>query len=225
MSDQEEIPDYLEKLQSEGQNNQDNFGPEDVYSSGEKGDLDSEVLLAKRGYDPHPPLTLLLSALIKGHNPELSDNELKKRLREVVASITNENKTGRGHVDDNDALLEIAWAYHSANYEINLKGEGAIKLRPIVRKIVDQKFSDVFKSRNIEKDNYIRKLEDKFNDDKDLYLSRATHDDDWGRTDKIQQLSKLVKQLGSLGIPVDIGEVKPRRLRKNVNQKGRNGTS
>ena len=166
-----------------------------------------------------------MSALIKGHNPELSDNELKKRLREVVASITNENKTGRGHVDDNDALLEIAWAYHSANYEINLKGEGAIKLRPIVRKIVDQKFSDVFKSRNIEKDNYIRKLEDKFNDDKDLYLSRATHDDDWGRTDKIQQLSKLVKQLGSLGIPVDIGEVKPRRLRKNVNQKGRNGTS
>ncbi|MEP1341759.1 MAG: hypothetical protein ABJK46_07460 [Ekhidna sp.] len=39
---QNHIPDYLEKLQSEEQNNQDNFGPEDVYSSGENGDLDSE---------------------------------------------------------------------------------------------------------------------------------------------------------------------------------------
>lgn len=209
-----EIPDWLRELPAEDPiTNDDKFGPEDVVWTGEDSELDPVRVLAEHGRDPFPALGMVLRALILGQTPDASQRDVADRLRKALGAVTGRAQTGRPPVDDNDALLEVAWRYHVARYEA--PRSGAVELREIVSAVVDEMFSHVPRDRNIERDSYIQKLEDKFNSDRDLLLARATLDDDWGRLDHVKKLKQAFNLLSQLGVQVDLSAIKPRRLKKN----------
>ena len=68
----------------------------------------------------------------------------------------------------------------------------------------------------VEPDNLPKILATKFNEAKDLYLSRATTDDDWGRIRAFPELNAAIESLAATGIPIDQTTLKPTRLTKNL---------
>lgn len=215
MPKKNKLPEYLENLKPEDIINKDNFGPEDTYWPGKNGDLDSEALLQKHGSEWNTNLDLLLTSLIKGQAPDLNDIEFQNRLRVVKKTILSRSERGRSKNDDGNAILEIAWKCHQRMYQENTTNIKDIKLRPIVRQVVEMFYSEVPVKRNITQDSYIEGLEEKFMQNPDLYLSRATRNQEWERTLPFKRLKKIGDQLNALEIPCDTSVFRPRRIKSN----------
>lgn len=84
-----------------------------------------------------------------------------------------------------------------------------------MQSVVKELFPTINEVRNIELTSYIEKLEDKFINQRDLLLSRATMDDDWNRLDDFRELSRAMVILKHLGIPISPDASRPLHLRKN----------
>lgn len=77
MVEDEDIPECLEKLSKVGPiKSDDGFGPEDIPWTGQKGELDPDEIIGERGQDSFNPLQLLLMALVRGHTPDASSQEV-----------------------------------------------------------------------------------------------------------------------------------------------------
>ncbi|MBZ0217184.1 MAG: hypothetical protein K8F25_11560 [Fimbriimonadaceae bacterium] len=207
--EEDETPYYLKGDEVVGLKN---MGPEDTVWIGEDGKLDPDVVIADYGHDPETPLVWIVQAIIDAHPSDNPWEDHPKRLRQAISVLTNSGGAGRSPVDYNDLLLEIARRYYASHYEEKKEPE----LRPIVRAVVIEMGVDVISRRNIQRDSLIEKLEDKFNADKDLWLSRATMDDDSNRMDKARAVKNIIKEMNKLGIEANVEMVKPRRLKKNV---------
>lgn len=215
MSD-EDVPDYLKERQKGGPIKlDDNFGHEDVVWQGENYDLDPDEVLEESGYDPGSILSKVISAIVSGYQPDLDRTEIKKLTRKIEDMILGVRSPGRREEDDYNALLEIADEYHKAWHEAHPDGRSEIQLRPIVRKVVDDKFSDLPEQRNIEKENYIRKLGDKFKKNKDFLLVRATFDSDFTRNSDYQAFKTALEKLGRLNLKSNFKHVRIKQLSGN----------
>lgn len=89
MVEDDGIPDYLKKL-SKGDPiiSDDGFGPEDLVWTGRKGELDPDEIIDQRGQDPFNSLQLLLMALVRGHAPNASSQEVLSKTQKALTAIT-----------------------------------------------------------------------------------------------------------------------------------------
>jgi hypothetical protein len=215
MADEEEIPEYIKEMQKDGPvKNNTNFGLEDIAWAG--GDSDVEELTSKFGQDPFSPLQMLLFALIKGNSPDVRPHEILTRTQKALTAITGKPASkGKPKSDYHLLLLEIGWLYYAELFDNGLKDEG-IKLREIIRSVIHRNLAAIEKQKNVAPENLERVLERKFNKNKELYLARATTDNDWGRMDGFSDLSKGLKLLAKAGISIDPNAVQPTRLAKNT---------
>lgn len=217
--DEEEVPEYLKELQEGGPTvAQDNFGPEDVVWTGEDGKLDPYEILDEHGFEPETNLENLLAAVTKGHNPGISDEDLRKRIARATKAISNsERAVGRPKTDDYAIIKEVAWAFHEASYMPNRAGKLSEwpSLRPIVGRVIEEQFPSVSKERNMELDNLCRVIERKFKKHMNVNLVRATCDDDYDRFRENSKLRKVVDSMRELGIPADATGISRRVLTKN----------
>jgi hypothetical protein len=216
MTEDEEIPEYLKKLSKGGPIKPDGgFGPEDMAWTGSKGELDPDAIIDERGQDPFNTLQLLLMALVRGYSRDASSQEVLSRTQTALAAITGE-KPRRGAIErDYHALLqEVAWRYFVALVDNNMS-DGDIELQPIVREVLGADTEQIAAEHGVEPDNLPKILATKFNEAKDLYLSRATTDDDWARIRAFPELNAAIKSLVAAGIPIDQTALKPTRLAKN----------
>lgn len=219
MAEDEEIPDYVKAQMENGPiARPDNFGPEDLVWTGFKGDLDPDEIVSERGQDPFDPLQLLLMALVRGQAPEASSHEIRSRTQKALTAITGEAPR-RGAIERNyhPMLLEIAWRYFEALYENNMNEKG-IELQPLVRDVLGDDRDAIAAENGINPDNLERNLVKKFAKTKDLYLSRATLDDDWDRVRGFPDLNAAIESLAAAGIPINQTVLKPTRLTKNRNK-------
>ncbi|WP_282182503.1 hypothetical protein [Aliiroseovarius marinus] len=211
---EEEMPEYLAKLSANKHPiNEDNFGPDDQVWTGEDGSLDPDDVIEKEGREKSTALEMIVVALILGHTPSATEQEIQDRLKQAIKAIKGVSKSGRREQDDDYALLEISWRVHEAKF--HAEGQ-TVQLRPIVKAVVDEYFEQIPARRNIEPQSYIEKLEDKFNVRKDWYLARATTDNDWGRFDSVKPIKAVLSALEALGIQVDASTVNAQRLRRNM---------
>lgn len=183
---EDEIPEYVKEMTQSGRAAElnDNFDSSDVVWTGFDGELDPYEIMDEYGFEPETNLENLLAALIKGHAPEISDEELINSTTNAMAEIARSRKaTGRPEVNDNEIIKEVAWAYHDAFYELGISGgsNAKPKLRYIVRKVIEEYFPDTAKERSVELDSLCRLIERKFKKDLDIHLARATCDDDYDR--------------------------------------------
>jgi len=218
-NDEEQVPEYLKKIQDSGPvDNGANFTIEDVGWTGSNFDLDTDALLDKKGQDPHGFLYLLILALVKGHQPNMREREVKRGVQKIVSEITGE-KANKGpiKIGDNDILLEVGALYFREFYDSGTLDKG-IEIEPLVKAVLgDDKYKDISIERNSNLENLVHDIAKKFRNQKDLYLLRATSDDDWDRNLGLVRYRKLQKALGdleSIGIPVDIKIAQPTRLAK-----------
>jgi len=217
MAEDEEIPEYLKKLSKGGPiKSDDGFGPEDVAWTGKLGELDPDEIIAEQGQDPFNPLQLLLMALVRGHTPEAKSQEVLSITQTAFTAITGK-KPRRGAIErDYHALLqEVAWRYFVALVANNMS-DGDIELQPIVRDVLGADTEQIAAEHGVEPDNLPKILATKFNEAKDLYLSRATTDDDWDRIRAFPDLNAAIESLATAGIKVDQTTLKPTRLAKNL---------
>lgn len=111
-------------------------------------------------------------------------------------------------------LQEVAWRYFVALVGNNMR-DGKIELQPIVRDVLGADTNRIAAEHGVEPDNLPKILATKFNYAKDLYLSRATLDDDWDRVRAFPDLNAAIESLATAGIPIDQTALKPTRLAKN----------
>lgn len=216
MADDEDIPDFMKELsKGDFKRPDDGFGPEDIVWAGQKGDLDPDELIAKHGQDPYNQLQLLVMALVRGHTPTARSQDILSRTQTAMTAITGEKpRRGKIEVDYHSLLQEVAWRYFAAFYEGNLN-DADVALLPIVRVVLSEDAARIAAEHGIEVANLERILVRKFEAKKDLYLSRATLDDDWDRVRSFSELKKAAELLAKAGIPIDQTGLKPTRLAKN----------
>lgn len=215
MAEDDEVPEYLKEYQaSELFENVDNFGPEDMAWSGSDRDVDD--LLAEHGQDPYSPLQLLLFALIRGSSPDIRPHEVLSRTQKAITAITGKPfPTGKPKSDYHALLLEIGWLYYLALYDNGLKDEG-ISLRPIVQSVINRDTAKIERETNTSYESLVQTLERKFRATRDVYLARATTDDEWGRAKSYSNLREGAKLLAKAGISIEPLAIAPVRLAKNV---------
>jgi hypothetical protein len=174
--------------------------------------------LNKKGQDPHGFVYLLILALVKGHQPNMREREVKRGVQKIVSEITGE-KANKGpiKIGDNDIILEVGALYFRAFYDSGMLDKG-IEIEPLVKAVLGgDKYKDISIERNSNLENLVHDIAKKFRNQKDLYLLRATSDDDWDRNlglTKFRTLQRALGDLESIGIPVDIKIAQPTRLTK-----------
>ena len=216
MAEDEEIPEYLKRLSLAGPiKSDDGFGPEDMVWTGRKGELDPDDFIGEHDQDPFNPLQLLLMALVRGQTPDASSQEVLSRTQKALTAITSETPL-RGAIerDYHDLLLEVAWRYFEALIANNMN-DGDFAVQPIVRDVLGGDAEGISAEHGIDSKNLERNLVNKFVENKDLYLSRATMDDDWDRVRSFPELNAAIESLATAGIPIDQTALKPTRLAKN----------
>lgn len=99
MSEEEDfLPEFKMSIQGESSAQpNDNFDASDVVWTGEDGELDTEKLLSEFGREPDSPLTALLRALISGHTPGATSNDMAKRLRQATAAKPEKKSSAVDH--------------------------------------------------------------------------------------------------------------------------------
>lgn len=217
---QNERPEYLSTLSNQ-KSGTEHLGPEDTVWLGSDfridpetglgtGGIDASALIAEHGHDPDPVLHWILLAIIDAHPQKNHEKTRLDRLWKALSALTGETRTKA--IDDYSLLLEIAWQYHVACFE-----EGKFpKLRPIVSRVVSKLPEGFLKERNIQKQSLIEMLEDKFREQKELLLVRATSDNNWNRMDTARAVRGVLKELNKLGIKADSNAIAPRRVKKDV---------
>ena len=224
ITEDDEVPEYLKKLpKGDPLKLGDGFGPEDIAWVG--GELDVEVLTSEHGQDPFNPLHLLLFALISGNDPDARPHEIRSRTQKAIAAISGKPAPkGRPKSDYHSLLLEIAWLYFLEVYkngmrekviEKNGKQKKDIELLQIVKSVINRNRAVIERTANVDTEHLEKTLERLFRENKNLYLARATTDNDWGRMDGLSDLRNAMKLLSKAGIPIDQTAVKATRLAKN----------
>jgi len=188
------------------------FDPNDLAWIGVDGEGDFDRLLAERGYEPEPPLQLIVRAIIAGNGP--AEVWPRRREEKALAALTGSSRPGRRAADDYDLLLEIArhwrlefWRSHGRQHS---PGETSWEppLDPIIRAVIPKGYD---KSRNVEAANIRKVLARKFRNDRDLLLARVSSDDNYDRLNMLQRIQDLIRELGRLGISAS-DKVLPVRL-------------
>jgi hypothetical protein len=178
--------------------------PEDAKYVGEiNREIDPDEIIKKHGYDPLTPLELLLLAIIDAHKLR-TPAERANRLYRALNALTGHRKQGRASVDDYPVLLDIAWRYHRIHFR---KPGNEIDLAPIIRASIGS-FPNAPRSENAW-DSRIRRMRRKFVAHKDVYLVRATSQDDWKRMDTLRILTSVAEQLRSIGVPIELATIAP----------------
>ncbi len=215
----EEIPEYLLELMKNGPvDNGDNFTIEDVAWAGSNFDLDTGALLKEKGQDPHGFLYLLISALVKGQQPKKNIRDVRRSVQKIVSEITGKkSKKGPIKIGDDEILLEVGVLYFKKYYESGMSEKG-IEIEPLVKAILNrEEYKSMPKKRNADLENLTHDIAKKFKKQKDLYLARATSDNDWDRNIGLAKFRKLESALGdleSIGISVDVEIAQPTRPAK-----------
>ena len=198
----EPVPDYMQGHAGRGV---ENLGPEDCAWLGKDGNIDPDEILKANGYDPDPPLELILGAIIDAHPAKDSRQD---RLENALEALTGvKRKRGMNSKNDYDLLLQIAWEYHVAH----LNGEEyETEVAPIAKRVIERLPPNDPRKPRAGLISVIRRLVRKFNKDRDLLLTRATSQMDWFRMHDVNAIRDVVKKIEELGIPANVGSVKPR---------------
>lgn len=206
------IPEYLKALKEESlTESHDNFGPEDVVWVGSDGDIDPDELVAIEGREFHTALFQVLRALVAGHQPDLSPEELARVTKVIQNKIVGKAKDGNSEYDDGPLLMEIAHRYHNELYQAGKWPSGTVPLKPIVRCVV-QEFGQAHRGQKWpNEESLISKLSRNFKKDRDLWLSRVTTDDPYfapERFEEVKTIRKALSLLARVGVLVDIEKIR-----------------
>ena len=206
---EEEMPPYIKKGGGRGASH---LGPNDLVWLGEDGELDPDEALNRHGYDPTPPLSIILSAIIDAHPIEGGDTK-EARLEKALKALTGRKRMrGMDTKDDYDILLEVAWDFFVSFIENN----GAEpEVKPIIRKHIEQLPENDPRRYMAEIDSVFRRVSRKFAKEKDLLLARVTGDSNYDRMDTISLIKNILAQFEKLGIKVENTAVKSRRRKRD----------
>ncbi len=201
----DELPEWAKGNEGKGT---ENISPDSLGWIGDDGRLYGDDLLSEQGFDPDPPLELIVLAIIDAH-PVENNTDRQERLEIAMEALTgSRRKRGMNEIDDYDILLEVAWRYF---LEFVDQGMSPPKRRitPIVRQVIEQLPKDDPRLRAT-LDSNVRRIQRKFTRDYDLLLRRVTSERDWHRMDIVGEIYKIVDRMGDLGIPVDKRSIGPR---------------
>ena len=209
----DEIPEYLKEIKARGPLKlDDRFGPEDVVWIGEDGELDPDELIAQEGREYRSPLFQVVRALVAGHQSKLPQHELEAKVRTVCDEIIGNSNPGRSDVDDGPLLLEIAHRYHETLHAAGKWPGGSVPVKPIVREVVLEHGKTHRQNRMPAEVSLVRTLVNKFNKDKDLWLSRATTEGRYYNPSRMHDINRLrtgLRMLADAGVSLDISQVGP----------------
>ncbi len=197
-------PPYLKDYQ--GPSGKEGVGPEDATWIGEDGELDPSALLHELGYDPDPPLVLILLAIIDAHS-SVESSDRQDRLEQALKALTGvKRKPGMDNKDDYDLLLEVAWRYWRQWCQTRSSPEVA----PIVREVIDSLPEADPRKRHAAPASTVRRLSDKFKENRDVLLARVTSEQEWERLDIVRAINEIIERMAGLKIPVVRRSAKPR---------------
>jgi hypothetical protein len=204
---------HEQQLYPQDRAGKENITAEDVYWAGEDGQVDSEAILRKHGYDPAGPLELLLMSIIAKHPDH--HRTPQERLSMGLDALIGQRRTGRRPNDDYDLLLEVAWQYFTRSFG----GEERIDLAPIIRDCLASHSGATSTShrRSIDGENSeVKRLKRKFEKQKDLLLVRVTAEMDPDRMDMVRAVRRIASALQRLGVDLDPTVIRV-RLRRGQN--------
>src|SRR5690606_22860814 len=139
----------------------------------------------------------------------IEDKDLQSLARKVSSLISGKKKKGNAVKDDGPLLLEIARRWHKEFIEGNWKDP---ELLPICRDVVIEYAQSIRGVENFNIDNISKVLSRKFDEDRDLWLARATAGDGYyapERMDDIRKIKLSLKILQDVGVLVDLTRVNP----------------
>lgn len=180
----------------------DNFGPEDITPGAYLRGYDSEKYFLKYDRDPEDSLAMLVRAIIAAHpNPKKCDEE---RFRKAVTALTGKTLSKR-KTDDYDALIRMAWLYHTEKTR-DIKAK--VQIEPLAKSVMGENQT----TDRGTPESVIKKLARDFKKHKIVLLARATSQQDWERMDHIRTLQNLTLKLNKAGIPADKTAIRPRLM-------------
>ncbi len=189
------ISDYAKNYQGPRTNS--TLGPEDFAWIGKDGTLDGEALLENVGYEPEGPLRLILGAIIAAHPTDEKRTNEDRLLEAEAALLGTHRKRGNRESDDEELLHEIGNRF----FEEWLKDTNAtIDVGPIVRKVLNDR---EIRFRMVTEESVVRRLQRKFDKDRDRILARVTRSLKWYLLDFYKRLLRVISDLQALGVEVD----------------------
>jgi hypothetical protein len=108
--------------------------------------------------------------------------------------------------DDYDLLLEVAWRYWRQWCQTRSSPEVA----PIVREVIDSLPEADPRKRHAAPASTVRRLSDKFKENRDVLLARVTSEQEWERLDIVRATNEIIERMADLKIPVVRRSAKPR---------------
>ncbi len=199
------------------------FDLDDLTWLGIDGEFDAEKALSDRGYEPEPPIRMIVRAIIAanpvdGLDPITRENDAVKAL--IGAPST---KMGRPRRDDYDLLLEIAREYRgplwTAIRKASPKQRDAwdsktkpILTNPSLTKIIGRAV-DKLREGDAERSKLKKEIKMKFGEDWNFLMLIASSDAAYDRLDQIRQIRSVLKEMERLGIKSSTSAL-PLRLEK-----------
>ena len=181
-----------------------NFEVKDIAWMGDDGASEDYVdqFLEKVGFDRRSPFELLLLA-INDANPISNRPTREVRLEQALAALTGDGRRKRGmdEKDDYDLLLQMGWEYHCDFWRLRHPPE----IGPIARRCIEcLPAKDPRRNEGmVDVISAVKRLRNKFAENKDLYIARATSQMDHRRMDKLRALAEIVERMQELGIPAN----------------------
>ena len=208
MAEDEEVPDYLKKIQEGGPvDNGDNFTNEDVALGGLKEDFDLGEVYADRGFHEYGPIKLLAFALLAANQKDLSNDQLSSVADQIVKLVIGKDGRGNSEKDDEWLIRLVAKRVfeklygHELKYGFEQENPKPVKLKPIVTSVLEELAqTGEFKYGHSKYSDIVR-IERKFKKNEGHYLARASMPK--VNEEYLQRFKSACAELSRLGIKTD----------------------
>jgi hypothetical protein len=204
-SEPEPLPEYLKHY--DGPMTISNRPVEDLIWIGEDGSLDPEAVLEKEGYEPEGALRIILGTIVEAH-PDADKRTPRQRIDAAEAALVGKRR-GRGNVElsDEDLLREVGRRYFALWWEHR---DLEIDVGPIVAETLNDPLFSASRRDQAQLISEVRRLQRKFNKERDRILSRVTTDPRWKLPEFYRRILRIISELKALGIAIDDSALRSR---------------